>query len=276
MNYAGLIQTDAPINPGNSGGPLLNINGELIGINTAIRADAQNIGFAIPVDALADDLPTLLDFERINRAVLGMKVSQHRDAQAARVVVDEVAAASPADQAGVKAGDILTSLDGQPIATLADYFVGMLDKAPGQTVRLGVAPAGTAHRAGRHAGHPAQAGRRQPGAEMVRPARSANRSPDGHPDAPADEHGPAGGRPDRGRSGPVHRPTGRRRDLPTRPGLCHQPGRLGQGPGGGPARPIAADRHRPRAVPRLEPESAPVSHRPTRRPTSQPAEKVRA
>src|SRR5262249_61671048 len=61
--YKGLIQTDASINPGNSGGPLLNVLGELIGVNTAIRGDAQNIGFAIPVDALRKLLPDLLSTE---------------------------------------------------------------------------------------------------------------------------------------------------------------------------------------------------------------------
>ena len=74
VSYQGLIQTDASINPGNSGGPLLNINGELIGINTAIRGDAQNIGFAIPVDQLRALLPEILDIERLKRARIGMRL----------------------------------------------------------------------------------------------------------------------------------------------------------------------------------------------------------
>ena len=74
LSFEGLIQTDASINPGNSGGPLLNVLGELIGINTAIRGDAQNIGFAIPVDQLRDILPDLLDVERRYRIYTGLKI----------------------------------------------------------------------------------------------------------------------------------------------------------------------------------------------------------
>ena len=68
----GLIQTDASINPGNSGGPLLNVLGELVGINTAIRGDAQNIGFAIPVDHLRAAMADLLDIERRYRIETGL------------------------------------------------------------------------------------------------------------------------------------------------------------------------------------------------------------
>ena len=72
----GLIQTDAPINPGNSGGPLLNVNGQLIGITTAIRAEAQNIGFAIPVDTLVDNVSQMLMPEKLRRVRLGLTIGR--------------------------------------------------------------------------------------------------------------------------------------------------------------------------------------------------------
>ncbi len=135
--YSGLIQIDAPINPGNSGGPLLNIAGELIGINTAIRADAQGIGFAVPIDSLKADLPKLVDFERLNRVVLGLKVSQIVGRTEEEVVVTGVTPGSPAAKAGCKKGDRLLSLDAKPVRQLPDYLVAMLNARAGQKVTLG-------------------------------------------------------------------------------------------------------------------------------------------
>src|SRR5439155_5023239 len=73
-----LIQTDAAINPGNSGGPLLNAYSQVIGINTAIRSDAQNIGFAIPVNRLRDLIPELMSPEHVNKTELPMKLTETR------------------------------------------------------------------------------------------------------------------------------------------------------------------------------------------------------
>ena len=134
--YSGLIQTDAPINPGNSGGPLLNMDGRLIGINTAIRADAQGIGFAIPVDGLSADLPRLLDFERLNRVVFGLTVEQRHQETTEELVVTAVAAGSPAEAAGCKSGDRLLELNGKPLMQLPDYQFAMLHAAPGAAIRL--------------------------------------------------------------------------------------------------------------------------------------------
>src|SRR4030095_16650449 len=85
MTYEGLIQTDASINRGNSGGPLLNVLGELIGINTAIRGDAQNIGFAIPVDALRKLLPDMLSIEHgPKRLEVGLRLGSRNRIAGAR------------------------------------------------------------------------------------------------------------------------------------------------------------------------------------------------
>lgn len=125
VSYEGLIQIDAPINPGSSGGPLLNIRGDLIGINSAIRGDAQNIGFAIPVDSLMEEFPTLLDFERIHRAVFGAKVLQRHTDSGDELYVSEVRPGTPAE-GKLRAGDRLISLNGKPVRQIPEFTCAML------------------------------------------------------------------------------------------------------------------------------------------------------
>jgi len=134
--HKGLIQTDAPINPGNSGGPLLNILGEVIGINTAIRANAQGIGFAIPVDELIAGLPRLLDFERINRVIFGLKVRQVRTDSGDVLKVVSVEPGTPAEKAGCRRGDRLIGLNGKKLAGIQDYLIAMLSARAGEKVKL--------------------------------------------------------------------------------------------------------------------------------------------
>ena len=124
---ANFIQTDASINPGNSGGPLCNIRGEVIGINTAIRGDAQGIGFAIPSNMAKKLLPQLAA-GRVERSFLGLAFREVTPELAkvlklervAGAVVTEVGPGSPADQAGLRAGDVLMSFDGQPVHVASD------------------------------------------------------------------------------------------------------------------------------------------------------------
>lgn len=130
VSFEGLIQTDAPINPGNSGGPLLNVHGELVGINTAVRADAQSIGFAIPVARLWELLPDMLDIERRQRVSFGIAVDT------AKAEVVKVAPNSPAARAGVKPGDRVARFNGRPIRNGIDYYVDLLRQKPGRAVKL--------------------------------------------------------------------------------------------------------------------------------------------
>jgi len=129
--YRDVIQTDASINPGNSGGPLLNILGELIGINTAVRTDAQNIGFAIPVERLREILPEILDCEKLNRVQVGMRVQESLPPKVA-----EVRKNSPAELAGIRKDDVLRAVNGRPLARGVDYYVTMLNRQAGETVHL--------------------------------------------------------------------------------------------------------------------------------------------
>lgn len=135
VSIDGLIQTDAPINPGNSGGPLLNINGKLIGITTAIRADAQNIGFAIPVDKLAGELVDLLDSERLNRTVFGATVSQKHTDSGDQLLVSAVRAASPA-YGKIKPGDRIIEMNGKAMKQISDYACQMVSMKPGSLLKI--------------------------------------------------------------------------------------------------------------------------------------------
>jgi serine protease Do len=133
----GLIQTDAPINPGNSGGPLLNINGQLIGITTAIRAEAQNIGFAIPVDTLLDNLSQMLMPEKLRRVRLGLTMGHMTTAGAFNgLTVEAVSKGSPADEKGLAAGDLILEMDGRPLRSVIDFHILMMNKDVGEPIRL--------------------------------------------------------------------------------------------------------------------------------------------
>jgi len=133
----GLIQTDAPINPGNSGGPLLNINGELIGVNTAVRAEAENIGFAIPVDMLVDNLSHMLMPEKLRRVRLGLAMGRMKETgEFSGLVVDSVSKASPADQEGISTGDLVLEIDGRKLTSVIDFYVKMMDKEIGEPIEV--------------------------------------------------------------------------------------------------------------------------------------------
>ncbi|MBM4027513.1 MAG: PDZ domain-containing protein [Planctomycetes bacterium] len=132
-----LIQTDASINPGNSGGPLLNVNGQLIGVTTAIRAEAQNIGFAIPVDLLIDNVGQMLMPEKLRRVRLGLTIGRMTNAGAFRgLIVNGVSKGSPADEKKLAAGDLILEIDGHKPHSIVDFYVRMMDKEVGQPIRL--------------------------------------------------------------------------------------------------------------------------------------------
>lgn len=125
-SYKNLIQTDAAINPGNSGGPLLNLNGEVIAINTAVNASAQGIGFAIPADTVREVLDDLLQGNDIIRPFLGISMSDINEEirqqlslghETRGILVVEVVKGTAAEKAGIKAMDIITDIDGEKISS---------------------------------------------------------------------------------------------------------------------------------------------------------------
>jgi S1-C subfamily serine protease len=122
--YKGLLQTDAAINRGNSGGALLDITGKLIGINNAMAADSENIGFAIPVNTVRQVFHNvLLSSENLASVFLGMTVGD----RSGQPVVTRVESFGPAARAGVRIGDRLLTASGQAIRSKLDYARAVLD-----------------------------------------------------------------------------------------------------------------------------------------------------
>ena len=142
------IQTDAAINPGNSGGPLVNMDGEVIGINTAILSETNayaGVGFSLPSNTVVQVYNQLIGPEhRVSRGSIGIQFNAVENPAIARVygagtgiTVASVVAGSPADQAGLKVGDTITSIDGKKVSKGTELVADIASRKPGTKVELG-------------------------------------------------------------------------------------------------------------------------------------------
>lgn len=130
------LQTDAAINPGNSGGPLLNLNGEVVGVNTAVSTRGQGIGFSIPAWTVENVVSQLRNSGRVTRAWIGVSIRDHAEGPGALVL--QTTEGGPADRGGLQGGDVVVGVDGQGVRTTRDFISLLNDHRPGQSVRLEV------------------------------------------------------------------------------------------------------------------------------------------
>ena len=147
--FQSFIQTDAAINPGNSGGPLVNMGGEVIGINTAILTDTNayaGVGFALPSNTVVSVYNQLIGPEhRVARGSIGIEFAAQENPAIAHVygvstgvTVSNVIPGTPADQAGLKVGDTIVSVDGKPVKDGDELVADIASRKPGSKVNLGV------------------------------------------------------------------------------------------------------------------------------------------
>ena len=148
-DYENFIQTDAAINPGNSGGALIDAKGRLVGINTAIASNTggyQGIGFAIPINLARNVMKSLLEHGKVVRGYLGVLIQPlNRDLaemfglkESEGAVISEVMPGTPAEKAGLKAGDVIVGLNGKKVKDAASLRLKIAQSAPGTTVTLRV------------------------------------------------------------------------------------------------------------------------------------------
>jgi serine protease Do len=151
--FTDFIQTDASINPGNSGGPLLNIEGKVIGINTAIYANAQGIGFAIPVDRAKKVIQDLLRYGQVHSAWIGAVTATITPEEAKRTglhatrgaLVARIFGGSPAQAAGLRTGDVITAVSGRPVDSREAFSTFTATIPSGQPIDLSVVRGGSSH-----------------------------------------------------------------------------------------------------------------------------------
>jgi serine protease Do len=142
--YDNFIQTDASINPGNSGGPLINTKGEVVGINTAIIAEGQGIGFAIPINTAKEIVPQLEEKGHVTRGWLGVSIQEVTPALAKSfdlkekqgALVAQVVSGGPAEKAGIEQGDVILRFDGKEIAESKDLPRIVSSTSVGKTVTV--------------------------------------------------------------------------------------------------------------------------------------------
>lgn len=143
-NYTNLLQTSAAINPGNSGGPLLNLAGQVIGINTAVSTQGQGIGFAIPTSTVDQILPQLMRTGYVSRPWIGVFITtdsksfatHYKLGTSSGVILDYVEPNSPASKAGLSAGEVVTAVNGHPVTTATQLKQLVNQNKVGQSVSL--------------------------------------------------------------------------------------------------------------------------------------------
>lgn len=144
----GFIQTDAAINPGNSGGPLLDSQGRVVGINTAVlRGEAQGLGFAVPINVARDVARQITSGKQVQRAFLGIgmqsvtpQISRYYGLGSQQgVLIGEIRQGSPAEASGLQEGDVITGVDGTSVDGVGDFLHVMRSKKPGDRVSLQIA-----------------------------------------------------------------------------------------------------------------------------------------
>jgi len=139
-----LIQTDAAINEGNSGGPLVNMAGQVVGINTAIASNAENVGFAISTDSIIPVVRSLVEDGKVSRPWLGVQMLTvtsaveyyYRLSVDKGALITKVSSGGPADKAGLRAGDVVTSMDGKDISTAEDLRLAIGSHQIGNEVEI--------------------------------------------------------------------------------------------------------------------------------------------